>query len=173
MNRLGFNMMSVWFKIRDWLSPPEGILAEVGIEPGCLLLDYGCGPGSYSVIAAQVVGPSGKVFAVDINRLALQRVQRVAEKKGLSNIETIRTDCATGVEAGKMDVVLLYDTYHDLKDADGVLKELHRILKPNGILSFSDHHMKERDILAKVPTGGLFALSRKGKKTYTFLKQAE
>ena len=171
MKKLAFNMMSLWFKIRDLLSPPSIILSEVDIKPGFCVLDYGCGPGSYTIVAAELVGPSGTVYAVDINPLAVQRVERIAGKKGLSNIETIRTECATGVDSAKVDVVLLYDTYHDLEDADAVLKELHRVLKPNGTLSFTDHHMKEHDILAKVPIESLFVLSAKGKKTYAFLKQ--
>jgi ubiquinone/menaquinone biosynthesis C-methylase UbiE len=58
-----------------------------------------------------------------------------------------------------------------LSDQNGVLEELHRILKPNGILSFSDHHMKENEIISRVTNGGLFKILRKGKKTYGFLKQ--
>jgi len=51
-----------------------------------------------------------------------------------------------------------------------VLEELHRVLKPEGILSFSDHHMKESEILSRLTSGGLFRLWKKGKKTYSFLK---
>ncbi|GAG62233.1 unnamed protein product [marine sediment metagenome] len=65
----------------------------------------------------------------------------------------------------------MYDTFHSLKDPNGVLEELHRVLKPNGILSFSDHHMKEDEILSKVTDRGLFRVSRKGKRTYSFLKE--
>jgi len=43
---LGFNMMSLQFRLRDLLMPPERIMDEVDIEPGFHLLDYGCGPGS-------------------------------------------------------------------------------------------------------------------------------
>jgi len=44
-------------------------------------------------------------------------------------------------------------------------------LKPDGILSFSDHHMKEKEIVAEVTKSRLFRLSRKGQRTYTFLKE--
>jgi len=89
----------------------------------------------------------------------------------LTNIESICSDCATGLEESIMDVVLLYDTFHHLSNPDTVLKELHRVLKPDGILSFSDHHMKEDKILSQVTDKGLFKLSRKGKKTYSFSKE--
>jgi ubiquinone/menaquinone biosynthesis C-methylase UbiE len=171
MNALGFNLMCLWFRLRDLLSPPESILVEVGIRPGFQVLDYGCGPGSHSIVAAELVGRSGKVYAADINSLALQRVQKVASRKGLRNIETIHTDCATGLQNDRLDVVLLYDTYHDLDDPGSVLEELHRILKPHSVLSFSDHHMSEDEILTQVTGDGFFQLSSKGRKTYSFLKE--
>ena len=64
--------------------------------------------------------------------------------------------------------MLLYDTFHDLSRPDDVLQELHRVLKSGGTLSFSDHHMKDQEILARVTKTGLFKLSKKGKKTYSF-----
>lgn len=171
VSAFGLNMMSLWFKLRDLLAPPESILNEAGIEPGFHLLDYGCGPGSFSIVAAQLVGHSGRVYAADINALALQRVGSIASKKGLTNIETIHTDCATGLENGTMDVVLLYDTYHDLAEPDRLLEELHRVLKPDCILSFSDHHMEEDEILDRITSRDSFTLSRKGKRTYSFTKR--
>ncbi|GAH20347.1 unnamed protein product, partial [marine sediment metagenome] len=49
--------------------------------------------------------------------------------------------------------------------------ELHRVLKQNGILSFSDHHMKENEIISKVTDKGLFKLLRKGERAYNFIKK--
>ncbi|MDY7039795.1 MAG: class I SAM-dependent methyltransferase [Chloroflexota bacterium] len=170
MNTLEFNLTSLWFKLRDLLSPPEDTLSEVGIEAWFCVLDYGCGPGSYSLVAAQWVDQSGKVYAADINAIALKHVQKVASKRGLTNVETIHTDCATDLPSDSVDAVLLYDTYHDLTDPDAVLEELHRVLKPGSILSCSDHHMTEENILTAVTKRGLFGLSHKGKKTYQFLK---
>jgi len=171
MPNIGFKFMSLAFKLRDFLLPRKDILKEVGIKPGFHILDFGCGPGGYSVIAAELVGPKGKVYALDIHPLAAERVQSVASKKKLTNIETICSDCTTGLENSSMDVVLLYDTFHHLSDPNTVLEELHRVLKPEGILSFSDHHMREDKILSKVTDKGLFKLSRKGKKTYSFSKE--
>ncbi len=145
-------------------------MREAGTAPGFEVLDYGCGPGSYSVVAAGLVGHSGKVYSVDKNPLAVQRVLLVASKKGLTNVEAVRTDCGTGIPSGTVDVVLLYDTFHDLGNADAVKRELHRVLKPQGILSFSDHHMREHDILAEMTAGGLFSLLTRGKRTYTFAR---
>jgi len=169
MNDLHFKLMSFSYKFRDFFFPRKNVLKEVEIESGYHVLDYGCGPGSYSILVSELVGNKGKVYALDIHPLAIQRVKKRASKKGLTNIETILSDCATGLESNSVDVVLLYDVFHELSDPDGVLKELNRVLEPNGILSFSDHHMKESVIVSEVTNTGLFKLSEKGKKTYSFL----
>jgi len=167
---LHFRIMSFCYKFRDALSPRMSVLKEVGIKPGDHVLDYGCGPGSYIVPLAELVGESGKIYALDIHPLAIQRVQRIASKKRLTNVETILSNCKTGLPDNSIDVVLLYDTFHDLSNPDEVLEELHRVLKPDGILSFSDHHMEEDEIASKIANRGLFKLSERGEKTYSFSK---
>ena len=69
-----------------------------------------------------------------------------------------------------VDVVLLYDTFHDLTDPQGVLKEIRRVLKADAILSFSDHHMQDSDILRNITGRDLFCLSNKQDNLYTFTK---
>jgi ubiquinone/menaquinone biosynthesis C-methylase UbiE len=162
--------MSLGYKFRDYFKPREDVLREVGIGPGSRILDYGCGPGSYTIIAAELAGPAGKVYALDIHPLALQTVRDATSKRGLAKIETIQSDCATGLETGSIDVVLLFDIFHGLSDPNEVLGELHRVLRSEGILSVSDHHMKEHEIISRVTKTGLFKLSRKGKITLSFLK---
>jgi len=170
-SNLGFRLMSLSYKFRDLRLPRMNILKEVGIKPGFHVLDYGCGPGSYIMPLAELVGESGKVYALDIHPLAIQKVQDIASKKQLTNVETILSDCQTGLPDNTLDAVILYDIFHHLSDPDVVLKELHRVLKPDGILSFGDHHMEESEIVSKVTNSGLFKLSRKGEITYTFLKK--
>ncbi|VVB55970.1 Ubiquinone/menaquinone biosynthesis C-methyltransferase UbiE [uncultured archaeon] len=92
------------------------------------------------------------------------------QKKQLTNVETICSDSKTGLPDNSIDVVLLYDVIHDLDNPDEVLEELHRVLKLNGILSVSDHHMKENEIVSKVTNRGLFRLSGKGERTYSFMR---
>jgi len=172
MSNSHFKFMSFCFKFRDFFLPPKNVLKEVGIKPGFRVLDYGCGHGSYIIAAAELVGKSGKIYALDIHPLAIKSVQSIASKKQLTNVETISSDCKTGLPDNSVDVVLLYDILHRLSDPNGVLEELHRVLRPNGILSFSSgDHMKENEVISKVTNRGLFRLSRKGKRTYSFLKE--
>jgi len=171
MSNFDFQFMSVGYKIRDFFLPRMDILKEVGIKPGFHVLDYGCGPGSYIIPLAELVGESGKIYALDIHPLAIQKVQYIASKKQLKNVEAILSDCQTGLPDNTLEVVLLYDAFHHLSDPDMVLKELHRVLKPDGILSLSDHHLKENEIVSGVTNGGLFRLLKKGQRAYTFLKK--
>ena len=166
-----FRFLSLWFKFRDLLRPRINILKEVRIKPGSHVLDYGCGPGSYIVPLAELVGKSGKIYALDIHPLAIRKVKAMASEKGLPNVQAIQSDDETGLPDNSLDVVLLYDVFHLLSDPNRILGELHRVLTPNGILSFGDHHMKENEVVSEVTKSGLFKLARKGQRTYTFLRE--
>ena len=168
MPNLAFNVMLYIFKLRDMLRPRDEILKETDIEPGFRVLDYGCGPGAYVAGTAELAGESGKVYALDLQPLAIRRVREIARKKQLANVETIRSDCQTGLQDNSLDVALLYDVFHTLGEPQAVLTELHRVLKKGGTLSFSDHHMSEDEIISGVTDGLLFKLSRKGERTYQF-----
>lgn len=166
-----FKLMALTYKFRDLLLPRMNSLKESGIKLGSHVLDYGCGPGSYLTAVAELVGNSGKIYALDIHPLAIQRVQSIATKKQLTNVKTICSDCQTGLPDNSVDVVLLYDIFHDLSEPDKILEELHRVLKPRGILSFSDHHMNGDEIVSKVTSSGLFKLSKTGERTFSFVKE--
>jgi ubiquinone/menaquinone biosynthesis C-methylase UbiE len=170
MSGLSFRVMSLLFTFRDIIRPRKDILVEAGLRPGFKVLDYGCGPGSYTVIAAELVGTDGTVYALDMHPLAIEKVRKIASKKGLGNVETVLSDCATGLENDSVDVVLLYDVFHDLGNPEAVMQEIHRVLRPDGLVSFSDHHMKDSEIVSEVTKTGLFMLSVKGRKSHSFLK---
>lgn len=182
MSRFHFWCMSVVFKVRDLLVSPMRKLEEAAVGPGAQVLDFGCGPGSFSIAAAQRVGSTGRVYALDIHPDAVKAVEKKAARKGLANVETIRAaspsqrhrrfpfEWAGGLETESIDVVLLYDTFHMISDQEGLLRGLHRVLKADGRISLSDHHMKHSDILEAVTQGGWFELSKQGKLTYTFTK---
>ena len=170
MSNLDFRFMSFSYIFRDIFLPRRNKLAEAGIKPGFSILDYGCGPGSYTIPAAQLVGKSGKVYALDIHPLAVKQVQKAVAKRGLANIETILSDCDTTLPDEKVDVVLLYDILHELSEPDKVLAELHRVLRAGSILSVNDHHLTEEEITAKITAKGLFELLRRGERVYNFNK---
>ena len=162
--------MALEFQIRDSRHPRAEILKEVGLKQGFRVLDYGCGPGGYVLPASKMIGETGKLYALDVLPIAIKMVKDIVAKNGLKNVETILSDCPTELPKESTDAVLLYDVFHDLEDKSAVLKEIHRVLKQDGVLSFSDHHLKEQGILLSVTDGELFKLLRKQEHTYTFVK---
>ncbi len=165
---LGFRFMAFGFKFRDLVKPPGRFLAEAGVRQGFHVLDFGCGPGSYSMAAAKMAGESGKVYALDVLPVAIRTVAKAARKKGLENVHTILSDCDTGLDENSVDLALIYDVFHHLESPSRVLSEVSRVLKPGAILSFSDHHMKESDIVSALTREDLFELSNKQKYTFSF-----
>ena len=114
MSDYHFEFMSFGYKFRDFFLRRKRILDEVGIKEGFHILDYGCGPGGYVAAASKLVGESGKVHALDIHPLAIQKIKDIVSKYNLPNVQTIHSDCRTGLPDNSIDVVLLYDTFHAL-----------------------------------------------------------
>jgi ubiquinone/menaquinone biosynthesis C-methylase UbiE len=165
--------MALGFKIRDYRNPRTNILKEVRIKQGFQVLDFGCGPGGYVLPASKLVGEAGKVYALDVTPLAIKMVKKVVEKNSLKNVKTLLSDCATGLPNESLDIVILYDVLHKIRNKETVLKELRRMLKQDGVLSFSDHHLKEQAIVSMMTDGKLFRLLKKGEYTYSFVKTEE
>jgi ubiquinone/menaquinone biosynthesis C-methylase UbiE len=173
MTNLMFRLMAArfWFRYRSAL--PQEAIAEAGVKQGDTVLDFGCGPGGFSVAAARVAGEKGKVYALDILPLAARYVAHYAKEAGVTNVRTITSGQKTGLADKSVDVALLYDILHHLKNPDAILAELSRVLKDGGRLSVSDHHLKGDDIVTGITASGRFKLREKGKRTYTFAKATD
>ena len=163
-----FKLMALTYRFRDARLSRQKFLDETGIKNGDTVLDYGCGPGSYVARVARMVGESGQVYALDRHPLALKMVADAAGRAHLSNVTTILSDKDTGLPANSVDVALLYDIYHDLLEPHAVLRELHRVLKPSGILSSHDHHLKGDALKKAIESSGLFTLARADVHTMSF-----
>ena len=103
-----------WFK-------EEGakVLKKVGIKENHIILDFGCGAGTYSLPTAKIVGKKGQVFALDKSKSKLDELIRKAKSAGLDNIKTMETSgkLIIPLEDRFFDVVLLYDILHFLERA--------------------------------------------------------
>lgn len=86
MSNIAFRFMSLGFRLRDWFTNPSKVLARIGIKERQTVLDFGCGPGSYTIPAARIVGEKGRVYALDIHPLAIKTVEKKARKQRLTNI---------------------------------------------------------------------------------------
>ncbi|MGQ9571988.1 MAG: class I SAM-dependent methyltransferase [Dehalococcoidia bacterium] len=154
---LAFRVMTLVYKLRDLLHNPRTSLEKARLAEGMSVVDYGCGPGSFTIAAAELVGSEGKVFAVDIHPLAIASVNQRASRRGLQNVETILVrGYDTGIEQSSIDRVLLIDTIHLIEDPNALFREIHRMLKPDGLLFMEKGHMpmaRQKEILEKT---GLF-----------------
>ena len=89
MSGIGFRLMTLVFRVRDFFRPRIDFLKEAGIHSGFCILDFGCGPGSYIQPLAQLVGASGVIYALDIHPLSIKEVQNKATRNEIKNIKTI------------------------------------------------------------------------------------
>lgn len=137
MSRIAFTMMSIIMALRRG---KRNIIDEeitaVGIQPGDVVLDFGCGPGYNTIPAAQQVGRQGKVIALDVTPQAIELVKKQAVEHNLPHITTILSDCDTGLDNDSVDIVFLHNVLPMTQRPKDVLRELARVLKPGGKLSY-------------------------------------
>ncbi len=158
MPNIAFRLMAFFLGLHRRFVDVRKPLERAGIKEGQTVLDFGCGPGFYAIAAARMVGAKGKVYALDIQPLAVRSVEQKAKKEGLTNITTILSDRGTRLPDQSIDVTLAYDMIHMIEDKQVLARELHRVLKQNGILSVIVGHIKVEDVLKALEQEGLFSL---------------
>ncbi len=128
---------------RTWYNP-EAILNNIGLKAGMIFMDIGCGDGFFSLLAAKMIGRAGKVFAVDIDAGAIEKLKRKADEQGLENIQAV---VGAGEETvfcnGCADIVFYSMVLHDFKDPKKVLFNARQMLKPNGLIVDLDWKKKQ------------------------------
>jgi ubiquinone/menaquinone biosynthesis C-methylase UbiE len=172
----GYETKGIWASLgRYSVMPPEKIIEDAAVDEGDVVLDFGCTDWRYTIAVAKAVGAEGKVYALEIYPKIFEKINERAKEEGLKNIETIQSDCITGLDDGSVDVVFLHEILHALRKEkhDMVLKELHRVLKAGGTLSFSEHDARKDEIISTITAGGLFKVDKKGENLYRFEKIPE
>jgi len=119
------------------------VLRGFGVHQGQTVLDFGCGEGTYTIPAAKIVGNRGMVYALDQAENRLDTLQAKAKSAGLENIRIMLSAAPASVELAdeSVDFVLLYDVLHSWYHPQSqqrrqILRELHRVLRLDGVLSF-------------------------------------
>ena len=139
------------------------MLSEVGIGEGQSILDFGCGSGTYTIPAAKLVGRNGRIYALDVNQGALEKLSRKAEKEGLDNIVTLLSsgNVDIPIENETLNHVLLIDVLQEISDKDTLLEGVHRSLKPDGLMAVYPMHIDSNEVI-RLASNVKFRL--KGKK---------
>jgi ubiquinone/menaquinone biosynthesis C-methylase UbiE len=152
---------------RFWVEAPHPIITRERLRkvlrpvPGERLLEIGPGTGYYSLDMAEWVAPEGKVELFDLQREFLDHVMRAAAARGLANLTPTQGD-ATDLpfEDASVDAVILTAVLGEIPDSDAALREIRRVLRPDGRLVvgelFGDPHFTTLATLkAKASAAGL------------------
>ncbi len=140
---------------RRWWQNPQSILSPY-VSAGMTVLEPGPAMGFFTLDLARLVGPAGRVVAVNLQERMLAALRRRAAKAGV--LEQIETRCVTteslGVAdlAGRVDLLLAFYMVHELPDAARFFTEAHAALKPGGRILFVEpkHHVSADVFAASV-----------------------
>jgi ubiquinone/menaquinone biosynthesis C-methylase UbiE len=120
---------------RENWQPPEEIMDVVGVIPGMKIGEAGAGTGYFTFPLAKRVGPTGKIYANDINEDSLGRLRRRAQAEGLDNIEIVIGETTDPLFPEKqLDMIIMVYVMHHLAKPVEFLKNLKPYLKPGAPL---------------------------------------
>ena len=115
---------------RDRLHQPDRVMDTVGLKEGMVIGEVGAGSGYFTFHLARRVGESGKVYANDISRSALNSLERRSRQEGLANIETILGESRDPLLPPGLEMVFIVNAFHDISHPVPLLNNLADSLKP-------------------------------------------
>jgi predicted methyltransferase len=124
---------------RDQWQRPSDVIQALNLKGGSVVADLGSGAGYFTLKLSDTAGPSGEVIAVDLRRFSLLFLHIRALLQGKHNIQIILGDPDDPhLPAGKVDSVLIANTYHELTAPQSILRHLSQALRPGGHLVVVD-----------------------------------
>lgn len=138
-----------------WLARPEReveenakqMLDNLGLKPGMVIADFGCGIGYHSIPIAKVVGPEGKVVAIDLQREMLRSLVANAKEQQVENIEPVLAHGnVCDMPQAAFDLLLMVDVYHELSLPAETLQEIRGSLKPDGVIALCEFRGEDPDV---------------------------
>jgi ubiquinone/menaquinone biosynthesis C-methylase UbiE len=143
----------------DWLERsereleemPEAALEAIGVQKGMKIADVGAGVGYFTVRMARRVGPTGTIFAQDIQPEMLGRLRRRLKNAGINNVETVLgTEQDPNLAANSLDMIIMVDVYHELSEPQQMLRKLGAALKPSGRLVLLEYRKEDPAVPIKL-----------------------
>ena len=115
---------------------PQELMEEACLRPGMTVVDYGCGPGLLTLLAAERVSLTGKVYALDIHEGMVSLVESRAAEAGLANVTALLNDGSEApLPGGVADLILCTLVFHykeSRRERQALADDLARLLKPGG-----------------------------------------
>jgi len=168
------NLFSQQTKIRveDWekrlnkLQPPKEIMDAIGVKPGMVIGEIGAGTGRMTVWLADRVGDEGKIYANDIDRKALDHLEKRCEKDNLRNVVPILGEVDNPLlPKNALDLAFMINVYHHLDMPVALVRNIIPSLKSTGMLAIvdadpeksgygSNHSTPKEKILAQLDEAG-------------------
>lgn len=143
---------------RELEENPSVVLEQLGLKPGMSVCDLGCGNGFYTLLMAQKVGPTGKVYAVDIQPEMLQLLSRRAAEAKIEQIDMIHSTVKDAkLPEGKVDLLLLVDVYHEFSHPEEMLASIRKSLSPEGVIALVEFRGED----PRVPIKPLHKMTKK------------
>lgn len=139
----------------DWLERhdreaeehPDDAIAALNLKPGMVVGDVGAGTGYMSLKMAKKVGPSGKVYAEDVQPEMLRMLRENASKAKVANVETVLgNEADPKLPAGQLDLILLVDVYHEFSQPQKMLRAMRESLKPDGRLVLLEYRKEDPNV---------------------------
>lgn len=129
---------------------PAELLEQLNLKDGMVVCDMGCGDGYHAFQMAPMVGPSGKIIAVDIQPEMLQELSRKMKQTEIHNIDTVLGELwDPKLDAESVDLLLMVDVYHEFAYPVQMLSAIRQSLKKDGLVALVEFRAEDPTVPIK------------------------
>jgi ubiquinone/menaquinone biosynthesis C-methylase UbiE len=128
---------------RDAYQKPHEVIEALGIRPGEVIADIGAGSGYFTLRLAHHVGPTGRVYGVDVSPDMIRHLNARVRDAGLLNVATILAPPDDPLLPQAVDRFFFVDVWHHIEDRPGYLATMRSLLKPGGQVVMIDFHKRD------------------------------
>jgi ubiquinone/menaquinone biosynthesis C-methylase UbiE len=130
---------------------PRKLIELLALKEGEVVADIGAGSGYYTFRMAKLVGPKGKVLAVDIQQEMLDIIKARAKKDGIENVEPVLgAEADPKLKPESVDTILLVDVYHEFSHPYEMTEKMVQALKPGGRIVFVEFRLEDEKVPIKL-----------------------
>ena len=159
ISNFSFKFMTLILKAVNFFMPAESRAKKIGIKKGMTVIDIGCGPGLFIKPVADLIGPQGHLYALDVQELAIESVEKIARKYGFNNVEgELVVDYSCRLPDAVADLIYCLDVIHMVPQPDRFFKEMRRLVKSDGVLVIDKGHLKLEDAKSRILHSGFWKL---------------